>query len=329
MLLKTAKTRSPGILIFIVIATFLLWWSSFSNPEISRFHFDGVKMPLYQLVTGALGQNTLLNLIIAFFILLIQGILVLRFNQRYMFISAQTYLHVAFYLFIASSFVQLQQLNPGLLSALFVFFMLDQLFSGYKKRYILNSLFMAGFWVAIAGLFYIHAVYFIVLIWISLFILRSFSLREWFVPILGFAFPLLFLFASYYVSESLTLAELTDTIKQNYLNRVSVTYYGLSYYVFYGLTGLLVIFGSFSLLGRFPKLKIYVRKYYEILWWMFAGSVVLFILSNQVSVELLYFVALPLSFLFAGYIHSIRSSAFGNTVLFLFIAALAFIQYMN
>ncbi|MGM0530431.1 MAG: DUF6427 family protein [Bacteroidota bacterium] len=329
MLLRIAKTRSPGILIFIIIATSLLWWSSFSNPEISKFHFDEVKMPLYQLVTRAIGENILLNLIIAFSILLIQGVLVLRFNHRYMFISTQTYLHVAFYLFIASSFIQLQRLNPGLLSGLFVFIMLDQLFSGYKKRYILNRLFMAGFWVAIAGLFYIHAVYFFLLIWISLFILRSFSLREWFVPILGFAFPLLFLFASYYVSDTLTIEGLVDTIKQSYLNQVTVKYYGLSYYVFYGLMALLVILGSFSLLGRFPKLKIYVRKYYEILWWMFAGSVVLFILSNQISVELLYFVALPISFLLAGYIHSVRSGVFGNMVLFLFIAALAFIQYIN
>jgi hypothetical protein len=65
------------------------------------------------------------------------------------------------------------------------------------------------------------------------------------------------------------------------------------------------------------------------LWWLFAGSVVLFILNSQVSVELLYFVALPLSFLLAGYFLSIRSGVFGNILLFLFIAALAFIQYMN
>lgn len=329
MLLRLARTRSPGILIFLIIATFFLWWSSFSSLDLSRFHFDEVRMPFYQLVTGAVEGNVLLNLIIAFFILLLQGILVLRFNQRYMFISTQTYLHVAFYILIASSFVQLQQLNPGLLSGLFVFFMLDQLFSGYKKRYILNRLFMAGFWIAIAGLFYIHAVYFFLLIWISLFILRSFSLREWFVPVLGFAFPLLFVFAFYYVSDSHTLQGLVDIIKQSYLNQVSVTYYGISYYVFYGLVALLVIFGSFSLLGRFPKLKIYVRKYYEILWWMFAGSVVLFILSNQVSVELLYFVALPLSFLLASYIHSVRSRVFGNLMLLFFIAALVLIQYMN
>ncbi|MFW5944374.1 MAG: DUF6427 family protein [Bacteroidota bacterium] len=329
MLFKTAKTRSPGILIFIIIATFLLWWSSFSNPEISRFHFDGVKMPLYKLVTGALGQNTLLNVILAFFILLIQGILVLRFNQRYMFISAQTYLHVGFYLLIASSVVPLQQLNPGLVSAIFVFFMLDQLLSVYKKQYILNRLFVAGFWVSIAGLFYIHAVYFILLIWISLFILRSFSLREWFVPVLGFAFPLLFLFAFYFVSDTLTLQGLVDTIGQSYRNEVSVTYYDLSYYAFAGLIALMVVLGSFSLLGRFPKFKIYVRKYYEILWWMFAGNVVLFILSSQVSVELLYFCALPLSFLLADYIHSLRSVVFGNVLLFLFIAGLVFIQYLN
>ncbi|MCF8335196.1 MAG: DUF6427 family protein [Bacteroidales bacterium] len=329
MLLRIARTRSPGILIFLIIVTFLLWWSSFSSLDISRFHFDKVPMPLYHLVLEAIDQNTLLNLIIAFFILLLQGIIGLRFNQRYMFIPTQTYLHIAFYLLIASSFVQLQRLNPGLLSSLFVFLMLDQLFSGYKNRYILNHLFMAGFLVAIAGLFYIHAIYFILLIWISLFILRSFSIREWVVPVLGFAFPVLFLFAIYYISEALSIQGLMDIIKQNYLNEITVTYYDIPYYVFFGLMALLVLFGSLSLLGRFPKLKIYVRKYYEILWWMFAGSVGLFFLSKQVSVEVLYFVALPLSFLLADYIHSIRSRVFGNIVLLLFVGVLVFIQYVN
>ena len=329
MFLRIARTRSPAILIFLIIVAFLLWWSSFIQPEIPRFHFDNSQMPFYQLVMDAVGQNVLLNRIIAFLILVVLGILIMRFNQRYMFISTQAYLHVALYILIASSFVQLQRLNPGLLSALFIFLMLDQLFSAYKKRYVLNSLFLAGFWAAIAGLFYIHAVFFILLIWISLFILRSFSLREWFVPILGFAFPLLFLFAFYFIYEPLSLQGLIETITGNYLNEVTVTYYNPAYYAFYGLMALLVIFGSFSLLGRFPKLKIYVRKYYEILWWLFAGSVVLFILNSQVSVELLYFVALPLSFLLAGYFLSIRSGVFGNILLFLFIAALAFIQYMN
>ncbi len=329
MLLRIARTRSPGILIFLLIVTFLLWWSSFNHPEIPRFHFDTFQMPLYQLVMDAVRQNVLLNRVIAFFILIILGILVIRFNQQYMLISTQAYPHIAFYLLIASSFVQLQWLNPGLLSALFIFFMVDQLFSVYKKRYVLNRLFMAGFWVSIAGLFYIHAVYFILLIWISLFILRSFSLREWFVPILGFAFPLLFLFAFYFVYEPLSIPGLTETITRNYMNEVTITYYNPAYYAFYGLMALMVILGSFSLLGRFPQMKIYVRKYYEIFWWMFAGSVVLFILSGQVSVELLYFVSLPLSFLLAGYVLSVRSGVFGNILLFLFIAALAFIQYMN
>jgi hypothetical protein len=305
MLLRIARTRSPGILIFLLIVTLLLWWSSFADMEINRFHFDEPGMPLYQWVVNAIGQNTMLNLVVAFIVLVFQGVILLRFNQKFILISTQTYLHVIFYLLLASSFVQLQQINPGLLSSFFILLMLDQLFSSYRERYILNRVFLAGCFVSLAGLFYIQAVYFIFLIWISLFILRNFDLREWFVPILGFAFPLLFLFAFYYVADPLTVQELITTMQDNFRNEVSITYYNLSYYVFYGLLAVLVIFASFSIIGKFPKFKIFVRKYYEILWWLFAGSVALFVLKSQVSV------------------------VFGDIVLFLFILGLTFIQYMN
>ena len=329
MLLRTVKTRSPGILIFLMLITFLLWWSSFINPQIPRFHFDQVGMPLYQWVMNVLDQHTLVNRVVAFIILLLHGLLVLRFNQRYILIPTQTYSHAIFYLLITSSFVQLQRINPGLLSSLFVFLMLDQLFAAYRKPYILNRMFMAGMFVSLAGLFYLPSVVFILLIWIGLFILRSFNLREWFVPLLGLAFPLLFVFAYYYLSEALSLEGLINTLKNNYQTGATITYYNISYYIFFGLTGILVVLGSFSLLGRFPQLKIYVRKYYEIWWWMFSGTIALFVLSSQASVELLYFAVLPLSFLLADYMHALRSAVLGNTMLFLFIVAMAMIQYMN
>ena len=329
MLIKAARSKSPIILFFLVLATLLLWWSAFANAEISRFHFHETQMPLYELVLSWIGHNPKVNVLVAFVILIIQGLMILRFNQEYIFITTQTYLHPVFYLLITSSFVQLQQFHPGLPASLFIFLMLDQLFGSYRKRYILNRLFLGGLFVGMATLFYVHAVYFILLIWIALIILRTFNLREWFVPVLGFAFPMLFLFAYYYHAEHLDIPGLWQMIESAYMADKTVTYYNWSYYLFYGFLALWWLVASFSVLRKLPKLKIYIRKFHELLWWCFIGSLLLFILRDEVSVEMLYISAMPVSFLLADYVHGIRSVSFGNVVLLIFIGLLGLIQYMN
>jgi len=329
MLLRAARSKSPVILFFLVLVTLLLWWSSFAGQEVSRFHFHELPMPLYEITRSWIGPGTLVSIIVAFVILLIQGLMMLRFNQEYIFVTTQTYLHPIFYLLIASSFVQLQHYHPGLPASLFIFLMLDQLFGSYRKRYILNRVFLAGLFTGIATLFYVHAVFFFLLIWLALFILRTFSLREWFIPVLGFAFPMVFLFGYYFYADHLSVQGLVERVQESYNQNISVTYYNWSYYLFYGFLVFWWLIGSISLVRKFPSLKIYTRKYYEILWWLFAGSVALFILSAEVSVEMLYITAIPISFLLADHVHRVRSSTFGNILLLIFIALMGLIQYMN
>ena len=329
MLLRAARSKSPILLFFLLIIVILMWWSSFTASELSRFHFHQQQMPLYQLTLGWIGQDVFVNILVAFIILLLQGLIILRFNQEYIFITTQTYLQTVFYLLIASSFVQLQQYHPALPAGLFILLMLDQLFGSYRKRYILNRMFLAGFFAGVATLFYVHALYFILLIWISLIILRAFSLREWFVPVLGFAFPMVFLFGYYFYADHTTLQGLWETVAGCYGFNETVTYYGISYYLFFGFMAIWWVMASFSILGKMNKLKIYIRKYHEVLLWFFLGSVALFVLRREISVEMLYFTAIPLSFLLADHIHGLRSRTMGNVLLLIFIGLLWLIQHMN
>lgn len=329
MLIRLARSKSPTILFFLVVITILLWWSSFTSDEISRFHFHQHQMPLYQLTMRWIGQNAAASVGVAFAILIIQAMIILRFNQQYIFITTQTYLHPLVYLLIASSFVQLQHYHPALPASLFVFLMLDQLFAGYRKRYILNRLFGAGLFAGMATLFYAHAVFFLLLVWFALVILRTFDLREWFVPVLGFAFPMVFVLGYYFYVDHLTLQELWKTVAGSFTAKETITYYNWSYYLFYGFMAFWWLTASFSMIRKMHKLKIYVRKFHELLWWFFVGTLLLFVLRNPVSVEMLYFTAIPLSFLLADHIHSLRNKTFGNIMMLFFIGFLVLIQYMN
>jgi len=325
MVLKIIRSNSPLILLLFLLISVVLWFPAFNSPEMIPFSFDVVKMPLYELFYNWLAQNQFLRIFIPFLLLLIQSVFILKINREYILVQRQNYLPTLIFIIVASSFMELQRINPGIFANLFIILMLDQVFASYKKRYVLNRLFMAGLFVGIASLFYSFAIVYLIIIWISLFLLRSINLREWFVPVFGVIFPYLFLFATYYIHEGLTITGLNETIKANLTNPVSITHYQIPYYIFYAILALFIIFGSFSIIKKFPGRKIYIRKFFEILWWMFVIPVLMLIFMNQIYGEIIYLISVPVTFLIADYVNSIKNRALGNILFLFLLASLAYV----
>ena len=73
-----------------------------------------------------------------------------------------------------------------LLANLFIILALRRLFSLKSNRRIKKKLFDAGFWIAIASLFYFSSVFFFGLVFAALFLFRISKINDWIVPILGF-----------------------------------------------------------------------------------------------------------------------------------------------
>jgi hypothetical protein len=289
------------------------------------FSFDEVKMPLYELVFGWLADNHFLRIFIPFLLVLIQAVFILKINREFIIIQRQNYLPTLIFVLITSTFIALQRINPSIFANLFIVLMLEQVFACYRKRYVLNRLFLAGLFVGIAALFYPFSIIYLVIIWISLFLLRTIDLREWFVPILGVIFPFLFLFGTYYIHGDLSIAGLMDTMKSSIFNKVSITHFHISYILFYSVVFLFVLFGSFSIIKRFPGRKIYIRKFFEILWWMFVAPTLMLILMNQVYAEILYFIAIPTTFLISDYVNSMKNWFMGNLLFLLLFGFLVYI----
>ncbi|MGM0497030.1 MAG: DUF6427 family protein [Bacteroidota bacterium] len=325
MVLKIVRSNSPVVLLFFLLISFGLWYPAFNSPEMIPFSFDEAKMPLYELLYNWLAQKQFLRVFVPYILILIQAVYILKINREYILVQRQNYLPSLIFIIITGSFIELQRINPGIFANLFIILMLNQVFSSYRKRYVLNRLFMAGIFVGIAGMFYSFAIVYLVIIWISLFLLRSIDLREWFVPVLGVIFPFLFLFSVYYIHDELTITGLIETIKANIKAPVSITHYQTPYYIFYAILGLFVIFGSFSIIKRFPGRKIYIRKFFEILWWMFVGPVLMLIFMSQIYGEIIYFIAVPITYLIADYVNSIKNRTFGNVMILLLLASLVYV----
>ncbi|MFV0566538.1 MAG: DUF6427 family protein [Flavobacteriaceae bacterium] len=74
-----------------------------------------------------------------------------------------------------------------LLSNFFVLLALRRVMSLHSKKNIKSKLFDAGFWIAIAALFYFWSILFFLLIPISLFLYQDNNFRHWLIPFVGVA----------------------------------------------------------------------------------------------------------------------------------------------
>ena len=327
MLANIFKSNQPIVIVLIVIVGLLLWIYSFIDPVSMSIPSDNLGMPLYEFISSRLVYNSSISIGITLFLVLIQAFLLVQFNKRYIVINYRTYLPALFYILIASSFVQLQRLNPVIFGNIFIFFSLFFIFGTYRTDYTLNKLYIAGFFVSIASLFWAPFAIIFLLIWISISILRPFIGREWIVGVLGFLTPYLFVFVYYFVFlEPEQLKLLINTFAENFGFIKNFYHIHYSYYIFYGFLTIVILFASYVIVSNFQKKKIKARKFFEINWWLFFIGLLMFIFLKNVKYEIVYFIGVPISFLLTDYFYSSKRNWYLNSILFILFASVIYIQ---
>ncbi len=330
MLQNILKSNHPFVIGFIIISAILLWVFSFIEPVGIEIPVDAMSTPFYAFVANLFPLNTFGSGITALILVLIQSLLLVQFNKKYILINSRTYLPAFFYILISGSFIHLQRLNPAIIGTLFIFISIHYIFSIYRSDYALNKLYIAGFFIALASLFWAPLAIIFLLVFISLTILRPLIGREWIAGILGFFTPYLFVLVYYYVfSDQEKLYTIIDTFTGNFSLIKEFYPIHFSYYIFYGFLLLMIILASYTIIINYQKKKIRTRKFFEINWWMFLMGMMLFIFLKNVSYEIIYFLALPTSFLLTDYFYSIRKSWYINGILFILIGAIIYIQIMT
>lgn len=329
MISRFLKSNQPSVIILVILTGVLLWFYSFVDPIGISIPADGINMPFFNFLSSYIQYNSVLALAFTFILILLQGFLLVQFNRKYILINNRTYLPAFIYILISGSFVQEQRLNPALIGSVFLFIAIDFIYSTYRTDYALNKIYLAGFFISIASLFWAPLAVFVLIIWISLSILRAFVGREWIVGILGFLTPYLFVYVYYFVfMGNSSLNVLINHFIENF--KLIKAFYSLqlAYYIFYGFLSLLIIAASYTMITNFQKKKIRTRKYFEINWWFFFISLSLFLFFKNVKYEIIYLISIPLSFLITDYFYSVKRSWYLNAIVLILIGSLVYLQIM-
>lgn len=306
MLLKFFKSNLPHIIIFIPILGAILWLPSL-YPELSMKQIELVapQSTFFNWITSYLQSNYYLNISSALVICVLQSYLLIRLNFKYIFIDSKTYLPAILFILVSSSIYAYQNLNPALLANLAILIALDRCYKIEKDRNQFKHYFEGGLFVGIATLIYPIAFYFIIIIWLTQIILRTFNWREWISSIIGlitpFAFALAIVYinssATYHINSYLEFFNTNTILKQDFntLNLIAIiTFVGIF---------IIALFSALRLIGT---KKISTRKYFSLFLWILLLTSAAFTLIPSAGFELVFFAASPVAIIFTMFFIEIR-----------------------
>ena len=325
MLLRIFRANSVYNFLLVPLVGVLLLLKSFLTPGIFIPENCNGLSPFCQLIFnlhlpfwGAVLANFVATIIICFLLLYI--------NAAFSFVRERTFLPTFIFMFIVYALPGLHTIQPIFFSGIFILLAFRSIFASFEKKKAISNAFDAGFFTGVAGLFYPVASLLVFLIPVSLFTLRNkSSWREYAASFLGLLLPWLYAFSFYFIlNDTNKFAEIFLNI---FTERNDDILHSLPVQLYFGFLILITLISSIFIMRQYDEKKISTRRYFKILFFYFATSL-LFLIFPSVSFELLVILTLPLTFLITNYLTFMRRRFWAElffTVLIIISLALQFL----
>ena len=328
MFLRLFKGAQPALFAFVPVFAVMLWLKYLIVPMPAEVTFEPNPMPLYSIVAAWLEGYEIISRLITLVLIIVVSLWLSRLNTKFIILGSRSYLPTFLFLIIVSGFQPLQQMNPAIFACLLLVYSIEIMYETFKKEGLALRFFQAAFLVSLASLFYARSAYFMLVVWTGLIILRPFRWREWVFSLLGFFLPYIFLFSIHYLAGQ-SLQENWDLIMENFLPDHHTGLSNLYYVLFYGFILLLIIAATLRMLRINQGLKNYIRKFYRLNFWVFVFTLAVYFLLFSRSIEFIYFLAVPVSYILTHYLYNMRSRLAGEIIAGLLLSLYGLILIFN
>jgi hypothetical protein len=296
MLLKTLKGRHYLLLVFVPIFLLLLWIKAFISP--TTLTGSQSQMPLYELLQSVTGGSILALNIVGGIVLILLSLLVVRLNEKYIFIRQRTDLPAFVFALIATGTVSLYGMHPALLASFLLFFAIDSVFAVYHGSRTLAKSFESGLFIGLATITYLFSGVYLLWFWIALAFLGYFRVREIFAGLVGFLMPIFVIASWYYINDN--LGTLIQTIGSLF-NFEFKAEFSLFQKVYWGILAAFVLLSSVFMANVVEEKKISSRKYFMILFVFFLLAIGNYFLFSATGTELYFLLLIPVTFIISHY----------------------------
>lgn len=316
MLLRFFKGTGPGVIFLIIVTLLSVWASAFINLQ-GHFslYFDLDPMPLYGILSSIIGTNPLPGILFTLLLVSLMAFLMVNLNTKLVFINERTFIPALIYILLSGLFPQYQLLNPTIISAMFLMLAIWRIMDSYRIQGVAYNFFDAGILIGTGSLFYANLIWFGVLIFVGIALLRTGNIKEIFISVLGLLTPYILTFGIYYVLDR-DLEELLSVIGYNLFGKATGYVFDRLTIVVLIFVGICTLVSIFFLLMLMNAKKIKARKTFSMFLWMFILSLIVYFSVPSVSVEIVWLTGIPVSYFLAHYLVLIKRRRIVAEILF-------------
>ena len=301
MILKKFRQPGPDVVALIFFIAIFSWAANFIWPQTpSIAGYDESPLPLFGLLTMVTGFSSLAGVIAAFLMMIVVSVLLVNFNTEVFFIGERQFFPALIYILIIGLMLGQHILNPVLPAAIFLIPAIQRIMMAYKLQWTPFPFFDAGLLIGTGSLFYAGLIWFGLLVFVGIIILRTWGIREFIVSLAGLATPL-FIFSGFYYVAGNDMGELLVAVKHNLFLRSSDSGPDIFSKAGLAIAAFITLICLVHLLFALNSKKVKSRKTFVLLIWTFLISAVMTILFNSVSYEIIWLAAIPMSYFVSHY----------------------------
>ncbi|HNW96946.1 MAG TPA: hypothetical protein PKK00_00880 [Bacteroidales bacterium] len=321
MLTRIFGSNSIFSLGVLILLTVVLWSKMFCTENAFIGYIPA--SPFYNVLVTYLGDFVIINSFIAIVLVLLQALLINNLLSGNDLMPGKTYMGAFIFILFTASFSDIVVLHPIIFSGFIMTIVLNNLFKLYEKNEGYALVFNTSMLVSFASMFYFPAIVFIFFIWACFIVYRILAWREWFISLIGFGLPYLFLGTYYFWNDKLPLKinEYAHAIQVINFYDFKPTF---NTYIFISLIGFILLMAVFFMIKLISEKAIRIRKLLSLIIWLFVISYLSMVISPLYGIIGFVMLLVPASVIVALYISNMRKSIRNEIILILITIIVAF-----
>lgn len=256
-MLRLIRNNDPYAVIMLFIFALLIKAEALMHPMqplLPKGHilFESLVRLLDVILNGSALGYSLLTVVMLF----LQALYLNRIAYKYKFFSKPTYVIAFLYVLLSSLSQEFNYFSVIVVLNWCMLIAMDILIGLHQTQHPRKHIFNAGFVLSIATILHFPAIGYIILLFVSLSLLRSFNLGEWVVGFLGFFTGFYFFVCILFLFDGLPYLKLWPQIG------FSPQYIGKPLYMTGTIIGLVVLLGCglFVLQQQLGKISVFMRR---------------------------------------------------------------------
>jgi hypothetical protein len=264
----------------IGITGLCLWANALLNPP--GMPAPEGPVPLYDLIYRIFHEMPFIATVLGFCLVLAETYWLTRILSQHELVLKNSSLSALVFLVMMSFLPGQLTLNPISIALGFMILILHHLLISYNKPEHLDHIFAAGFFTAIASMFYLPFILWFIFVIISFLVFRAGNWRAWMAAFIGLITPFLYLATWYFWHDEFMMNALKFHAFFSHMLVFSNPFH-TDFWILSGFVVLLAMWGLF-LFSSGPEKTVEIRVKTNILLWTLVFTLLSFVYSGTMAI---------------------------------------------